>query len=269
MKLIGATCVYNEEAMIPYVMPYVETMGYDKFVVFNDGCTDRTIDILKEYPFIEIRDAEKTNVDSFEDRKLNCMLKIFEDSWRMRYETGEDIWMSFTDFDEVIWSQRERSIKTKEYLDLMNQKGYNYLEQRMLHLTWDGEVRGDGLAHTWPGVRGSWWMQEGSKVTMIKVSDIATLNGYYGNHAMVVKPIPGAKMLNLGDTGDFNGFHFKYFDGSLRNKEVKLVGDPDISLKTVRDASFPLENYFLMKGFFVKKTPPNKRDVGEGLLVAN
>lgn len=28
MKLIGYTCTYNEAEMVPYVMPYVETLGY-------------------------------------------------------------------------------------------------------------------------------------------------------------------------------------------------------------------------------------------------
>ena len=58
MTLIGFTCVYNEEEYVPFVMPYVEALGYDKFIVFDNGSTDRTVELLKEYPFVEIRHYE-------------------------------------------------------------------------------------------------------------------------------------------------------------------------------------------------------------------
>ena len=48
MKIFGFTCTYNEEDYIPYVMPYVEAFGYDKFFVYDNGSTDSTVEILKE-----------------------------------------------------------------------------------------------------------------------------------------------------------------------------------------------------------------------------
>ena len=46
MKLVGLTFTYNEENMIPYVMPYVERMGYDKFIVYDNESTDNTVEII-------------------------------------------------------------------------------------------------------------------------------------------------------------------------------------------------------------------------------
>ena len=270
MKLIGVTQVYNEEANIPYVMPYIERMGYDKFIVYDDGCTDRTIEILKEYPFIEIRPSlrENNDVHEFETCKLRAMISVFSECWDIiKANSGETVWMTITDFDEVIWSQRERSFLTKDYLDFMSGRGFNYYDGRMLHLTWDGKEKNNELPHMWPGVRGSWWMQEGCKCTLLKVNDILTAYMYCGNHTMAVKPVEGVEMRNLATTGDFNGFHLKYFDGSLKYRTMSLVDDPIEAVKTVRACSFPLSDYFLMKGFFAERTPVNKRDLGEGLRI--
>lgn len=55
MKLIGYTCTFNEAGMVPYVMPYVERMGYDKFIVYDNMSTDNTVELLSKYPFVEIR----------------------------------------------------------------------------------------------------------------------------------------------------------------------------------------------------------------------
>lgn len=273
MKLIGVTQVYNEEPNIPYVMPYVERMGYDKFIVYDDSSTDRTVEMLSRYPFIEIRQAlppEKCKVNAFENSKLKAMTTTFSEcSDIIRENSGETVWMTITDFDEVIYSQRERSFLVRSYLEYMSERGFNYYDGRMLHLTWDGKARNGDLPHTWPGVRGSWWMQEGCKCTMLKVNDVLKVCMYCGNHAMGVTPIDGVKMVNLADTGDFNGFHFKYFDGSLKHRGMSLVDDPTEAIKTVRDCSFPLEEYFLMKGFFAKRTEENKRDLGEGLHIVD
>ena len=269
IKLIGATCVYNEEAMIPFVMPYLEKMGYDKFVVYDDGCTDNTIEILKQYPFIEIRGKMVAEVDSFERRKLLAMTEVLNECIDMTVKNKEHVWFSFTDFDEVVYCQRDREATVKDFLGFMTEKGFNYYDGRMLHLTWDGSGEKVGLPHTWEGVRGSWWMMEGRKVLLIDISQFAVFNTFCGNHHMGVKTRGNVKLMNLADEGDFNSFHFKYFYKTLekRDKEVQLVADANEATKNVRDCSFPLSDYFLMKGFFAQKTPPNKKDLGEGLVV--
>ena len=60
LYLVGVTCTYNEAEMVPYVMPYVERMGYDKFIVYDNESTDNTVELLKQYPFVEVR-TYKTN----------------------------------------------------------------------------------------------------------------------------------------------------------------------------------------------------------------
>ena len=55
MKLYGVTSVHDEEMLIPIVMPYLEKMGYDKLVIWDNNSTDRTVELLQQYEFIEIR----------------------------------------------------------------------------------------------------------------------------------------------------------------------------------------------------------------------
>ena len=55
IKILGVTVTYNNEDKIPYVMPYYERMGIDKLVVYDNGSTDKTVELLSKYPFVEIR----------------------------------------------------------------------------------------------------------------------------------------------------------------------------------------------------------------------
>ena len=79
MKLFGYTYVYNEEAMIPYVLPYILRMGYDKFIIYDDGCTDNTIPILTEKLSAagiecEVRDTNFDVEYGFDGRKREAQI---------------------------------------------------------------------------------------------------------------------------------------------------------------------------------------------------
>ena len=269
MKLIGVTVVFNEEKMIPYVMPYVEAMGYDKFIVYDDGCTDKTIELLKNYPFVEVREMKMTGKD-FNKRKLDTHLDSFSEMYKEYVSKGEETWLTVTDFDEVIFCQRERHTLMKEYIELMSKRGYNYFDGRMLHLTWDGKEKGDFYPHTWDGVRGTWWLTEGKKVTMFKVNDFEGVYMTMGNHNMGVFPRCGIMIKNLDDCGEFHGFHMKYFDKNTilsRSEDIRFVSDAENALNIVRSSSFPMDMYFLMKGLNAHKSPPNRFDNGEGISI--
>ena len=105
MKLFGCTVVKNEEGMIPYVMPYVERLGYDKFVVYDDNSTDNTVEELLKYPFVEIRQMEETKtIVEFDCLKRNKQADFFTECWQYIHKNNnEEVWMTFTDFDEVLF----------------------------------------------------------------------------------------------------------------------------------------------------------------------
>ena len=101
VKLFGYTCTYNESMMIPYVMPYVERMGYDKFIVYDNESTDNTVELLKKYPFVEVRTYNSNG--KFSDEKRNHLLIESYQECSNFDNDGDPIWMTWTDFDEVIY----------------------------------------------------------------------------------------------------------------------------------------------------------------------
>ena len=79
MKLYGVTCVFNEEKLVPFVMDYMVRWGYDRFVIYDNGSNDKTVELLKAYPFIEVRNFDTENVfdeckrkDKIKTPSLNC-----------------------------------------------------------------------------------------------------------------------------------------------------------------------------------------------------
>ena len=274
MKLIGFTFVYNEEGMIPYVVPYIRSMGYDKFVIYDDDCSDNTIPLLKTlldgYTEVDIRKPEQKS-EGFEGRKRDAMLaSINECAEIINANNGEDLWMTWTDFDEVLYCSRERDELFKNNLKLFNERGYNFFSGRMLHLTWNGDYESKGavLPHQWNGVRGTWWLSEGKKVTLFKVNDLAKFMCFCGNHHFGVLPREGVELKDLDSCGEFHGFHMKYFNREvLEHKTMQLVHDASVANDKIRANSFPLDMYFLLKGMFAQQTAYNRRDPGEGLFL--
>ena len=276
MKFFGYTVVYNEETLVPYVLPYILQMGYDKYVIYDDGCTDNTIPLLisgltTAGVAYEVRPTIVNNKDyDFDGRKRDSQLDAINECKRIIAETQESVWMTFTDFDEVIYCSRERQRYFKEYLEMEDDRGYNFFSGRMLNLIWDGKEKDDTLLpHQWDGVRGAWWLSEGMKVTLIKVNDFANFMVYCANHYLGVRMEKEKTPKDLSGCGEFHGFHLKYFDkNSFVSKTARHYGqDPQAYLKRVKACSFPMDMYFLLKGLVSERLSPNKRDPGEGLFL--
>ena len=54
MKIGIATTVKNEEALLRYNLLYHHYLGVDKFFIFSDGSTDKTIESVEDLPFVHI-----------------------------------------------------------------------------------------------------------------------------------------------------------------------------------------------------------------------
>lgn len=276
MKFIGYTVVYNEEAMMPYILPYIKSMGYDKLVIYDDGSTDRTLEILSNELssagiVFEVRPTSQDSTYGFDSRKRGSQLESFCECKEMAISTGESVWMSWTDFDEVVYCSRERQKCFKEYLEVEDRRGYNYFDGRMLHLTWDGKESDENLfPHEWNGVRGTWWLSEGMKPTLIKVNDFTDVWAFCGNHCFGVRMEDGKLMKSLSDCGEFHGFHFKYFDEKLFMEKpfnTSKNNTPKKNILRIKSASFPLDYYFFEMGLRAKQSLGNPIDYGEGLFL--
>lgn len=264
MKLYGYTCSYNCAYLIPYVMPYVERLGYDKFVVYDNMSNDNTVELLSKYPFVEVRKYD-TNGIFDEVARNNLHVDSINDCYNIYEETGEDIWTTWTDFDEVIWPNI--MIDFKCYLNTMKEVwGYNYFSAKMVDLFFkDGQKREPfvnnehTLIHTVDDIMCHWWNREGVKPTLLLINSIDKCRIVHGNHCMYVTPKKGVEMINLNETGTLHAFHLKYIDlksvidSEKKRKDRRMPStdeeNVELAFKNYLSASFPISDYFLHSAF--------------------
>ena len=273
MKLFGYTFTLNEEHMIKYVLPYLDRMGYDKLVVYDSGSTDRTVEILSKVPYIEIRDI-RCEEGVFDTVKMNKQIECFNECKKYSEENGgEDVWMTFTDFDEVIFSTNSIFKTTKDMLFFrtgIEGVNYNYFCDRMPYLFYEGseyDIK-KPIHYYLPYIRCSNWYSYGSKVTMIKVNDFKLEWVVVGNHSLTVSKLNDKDAINLLNSGLFYGFHLKYIDKNLvklqseknydsifkkfaSNKEefcLRRMAEYDELYST----SYDISQYYSVRGLYVK-----------------
>ena len=99
IKILGITVTYNNEDKIPYVMPYYERMGIDKLVVYDNGSTDKTVELLSKYPFVEIRSY---HTDQYSEELVLKYKTDIQNEFRGQYH-----WCISTYFDEVFYTERD------------------------------------------------------------------------------------------------------------------------------------------------------------------
>ena len=273
MKIFGFTCTYNEEDYIPYVMPYVEAFGYDKFFVYDNGSTDSTVELLKKYPFVEVYNWDTGGM--FNDH-AKSMLQQESFKWAKEYanEHKEEVWFTFTDFDEVLFYNGDVSIK-KTLEEDREWRNYNCFYKNMVNIfqpakynnIYDGDEENPWLKawtqflpnkfpHSHEGIRASMWVG-GMKPTLICVNDFKELTALPGNHYAFIKLEEGKKIKNYDDCCRLYGFHLKFIDKmalkkkwegyAARGKEVYVenLKKFDEIYEAQYSVSFPLEDYFL------------------------
>lgn len=91
-KIVGITFTFNEETLVPYVMEYWKRLGIEKLVVYDNESTDKTVELLKQYPFVEVKSW--SSAGKFDDLVLT---KLRNNVWKA--ENAD--WIIMSDFDEV------------------------------------------------------------------------------------------------------------------------------------------------------------------------
>lgn len=186
-------------------MPYWERVGIDKLIVYDNMSTDNTVELLKEYPFVEIRSFDSDG--KFNDRLQS---KIKDRTIEELKAEGYD-WIYSGDFDEVIYCDNPNF---KEELQKIDDLGGTIMCRDMIHpYSPDGyEFDPSKLIHeqlpwflTWYDLTGKW---SGSKVLMHKAQAITKLRYHDGQHEIAL-----SKDSNIMYFGyPFITFHLKYVD---------------------------------------------------------
>lgn len=257
MKLIGCTICFNEEFLVPFVMPYVRLIDYDKFIIYDNHSTDKTVSLIQEYANkyrlpIEIRYFETNN--TFDDLKhIEIHYEIFKECCNEINNSNEDIWLIFSDFDEIIYYNNP-SIDLKDILS--NAKG-SYYNKNIIELISENApilLSDVDLCHRY--IRDFKFMPQpfGRKVSILHVNDIQFIKFYPGNHWIDAK-FNCNDAISLNNIIGLYNFHLKYIDKSVFiektirnfNRLGKITNEymQDIRWKEITSLNFNLRQYLL------------------------
>jgi hypothetical protein len=257
--------------MVPYVMPYVQRMGYDKFIVYDNESTDNTVELLKQYPFVEVRTYStngKFNEDARMDIFLNAYLEAFEIA-NVGTEKEELVWLTITDFDEVLFTTHGNSFK--EFLTLrylyFNE---NYFSDVMINVLPKRKCNIDDLTdekyvHLSQNAVGTLWMNFGKKTSLFLVNDFYYFETQIGHHvSSLYTQDHKQECYSLSDSGEIFGFHLKYINKKLKEKNHKeynkrnnkyctYAEDLNYLYDSLQTCSFNINEYCAKKQFEVIK----------------
>ena len=212
IRLYGVTVVYNEQDLVPIVMPYIEKMNYDKLVIWDNGSTDNTVELLEKYPFIEIRHFETP--EFVEDEKLKRIVDTIDEFRREKVtDPNEQIWMTMCDFDEVFQynTTKDAFFSFKEYLWWMGNNGYMVCREHIWNLVEDGTRVQYGTPFYW------------NKPNLFRLDGISSFSVVWGQHDMNVTYQDEKPAKIFYDTKMISAFHLKFYNlkGYLKRQRLR------------------------------------------------
>ncbi len=105
------TISWNEVRVLGFFLRHYDSV-VDRFIVFDDGSTDGTVEILRNHPKVELRRFERRSGDSL----VLSMLAVYNESWKE--SRGSADWVIIANVDEHLHHPR-----FAEYLADCRRKG--------------------------------------------------------------------------------------------------------------------------------------------------
>jgi len=101
MKIVIITLTYNEEIILPFFLRHYERFA-DRIIIYDSGSTDRTLEIARGHPLVELRDRPPTHGE-IDDREN---VRIKNTAWK---DCGAD-WVMVVDADEFLFYPPNRGL---------------------------------------------------------------------------------------------------------------------------------------------------------------
>lgn len=87
---------WNEEYMLPYFFRHYDEI-VDRYVIFDDGSTDKTLEMLNAHPNVEVRPLPRSERDSY----VLSAKQIHDHAWKE--SRGQADWVILTAMDEHLY----------------------------------------------------------------------------------------------------------------------------------------------------------------------
>lgn len=229
MKLFGVTTTFNEEKIIPYVMPYIEHMGYDKLIVCDNESTDNTVELLKQYPFIEVRSYSSDGIFS-EDKKMQAKVDVIGEILRGKntlWDEKEYVWMTACDFDEVFYYTNMRNVVgngLKVYLHRISDLGYNIINEEIVDIVSDSfpyMAEGDFI-HNVVNKCAIKCPFEWNKPNLFRIDNLNRFWFSHGSHFGHFE-FDNVPVKALNNTKNIFAFHLKYIDRKYIESRTNIM----------------------------------------------
>ena len=104
------TVCWNEAEMLGCFFRHYDPW-VDRYVVYDDGSTDGSVDILNAHPRVELRRFDRVEADSF----VLSLKRIQDEAWKESRNQAD--WVVITAIDEHLWVQNRTM---KDYLVAQN-----------------------------------------------------------------------------------------------------------------------------------------------------
>lgn len=103
---------WDEIRMLPFFFRHYDNI-VDRYIVFDDGSTDGSVEYLEAHPRTEVRPFERTHPDSFVASELD----LFESCWKE--SRGRADWVIVINIDEFLYHPAGKS-----YLKTCREQGF-------------------------------------------------------------------------------------------------------------------------------------------------
>ena len=243
-------------------MKYYSELGYDKVLVYDNGSTDKTVEMLRQYPFVEVITYQTEKFDDYV--KTKHLYGGFWDLYRQHVPSGyvegvtELAWVTVADFDEVVFYTRQDYITFKEYLKRISKHGYNVCNEQMVNLISDYPPNNENeFAHLQVdkciyGDPFDW-----RKPILFRLDNIYVYNLDLGQHAAKMSFLD-QDVKTFNHTRNIHVFHLKYILGleglarthktkverGLWSEDVNYITDYRGNYRLVKENAIDINAYF-------------------------